>query len=61
MLWIVLLLLGSAYPIVQEAIGLPACMFTFGSISILSAAFGFWFIPETRGKSYDEIMELLSN
>lgn len=35
-------------------------MITLGVICLLNAAFGAFFIPETRGKSYDEIEILLS-
>lgn len=45
---------------VEILIGLPGCMFGFGGICVLSAIYGILFMPETRGKSYDEIMELLN-
>lgn len=59
LLWTILFFLGTAYPLIEAAIGLPACMFGFGGICLLSGIFGFYFMPETRGKSHDEIMELL--
>lgn len=61
MFWIVLFLLGSAYPIAQESLGLSICMFGFGVITMVSSAFGYRFIPETRGKSFEEITQMLTN
>lgn len=58
--WIFLFLLGIAYPLVSAAIGLPACMFGFGVICALCAMIGFWLMPETRGKSHDQIMKMLT-
>lgn len=50
---------GYIYPFFLNAVGLSASMFVFGVICLLNACFGFFFVPETKGKSYDEIMELL--
>lgn len=60
MLWILLFILGSVFPAVLEAIGLFTCMITLGVFSLLNALFGIFFVPETRGKSYEEIMEILN-
>lgn len=59
MFWIILFILGSVFPIFLETYGLFICMITLGIMSALNIIFGILFIPETRGKSYDEIMELM--
>lgn len=60
MMWIVLFVLGSIFPIFLEKFGLFSCMLTLALISSLNALFGMFFIPETRGRSYEEIMDLLN-
>lgn len=59
-LWLLLFFLETSFPVFEKAFGLPACLFGFGAICAVSAVFGYSFMPETRGKSYDEIMERLS-
>lgn len=44
---------------VTEVIGLSGLMFLFASVCIPYAIFIIIFMPETKGKSYDEIMESL--
>ncbi|XP_031623102.1 uncharacterized protein LOC116340647 [Contarinia nasturtii] len=59
--WIILFGLGTVFPIFLETFGLFNCMFILGIMSIINLIFGICFIPETRGKSYVEIMQLLTN
>lgn len=59
MSWATLFVLGYMYPFIEEAVGVAACLFGFGVITIIGAVFGYAFIPETRGKSHDQIMALL--
>lgn len=35
------------------------CMFLFAGFSLLGSAFVIVMLPETKGKSFDEIMKLL--
>lgn len=59
MMWVVLFYVGYVYPAIQQTIGVGNCFFGFGVITIIGAIFGYKYMPETRGKSYDEIMTLL--
>lgn len=52
-------MIGWAYPVIQETVGVGNCFFGFGVITIIGAIFGYIYMPETRGKSYDEIMTLI--
>lgn len=61
LVWIIQFILGSIFPTFLESFGLFTTMITFGVICFMNALFGIFFIPETRGKSYNEIMELLSD
>lgn len=47
------------YPQIQERIGLVGWITFFGSACLCNALFGVYFVPETRGKSHEEIMQLL--
>lgn len=59
--WIILFGLGTVFPTFLEAFGPFNCMLSLGVMSIINLIFGICFTPETRGLSYDEIMELLTN
>lgn len=59
-MWIFLFLLVTAYPLVEAVIGLPACMFGFGVICLFCSMLGLWLMPETRAKSHEQIMKLLT-
>lgn len=60
MIWIVLFVLCDIFPIYLEAVGLFVCLISLGVMCLLSAIFGFFCLPETRNKSYEEIMEILN-
>ncbi|XP_031623912.1 facilitated trehalose transporter Tret1-like [Contarinia nasturtii] len=60
LVWVIQFVLGSIFPSFLETFGLFNTMITFGVISLLNAVFGIIFLPETRGKSHIEIMELLN-
>lgn len=57
--WLLLFAVGSIFPFVQAEYGLHTCLFIFGSSSSLLAAYTYYFMPETLGKSSEEIMEIL--
>lgn len=48
------------YPLLKEQIGLVGWIVVFAVACFCSAIFGYFFIPETRGKSHEEIMEILA-
>lgn len=58
-IWVIMFVTGTIFPFVMDAAGLTNCMILLGVMCILNAIFGLFFIPETRGKSYDEIVDLL--
>ena len=58
-LWLLLFVIGTIFPTFMRFLGLPVCMTVLGVMSLLNAVFCYFFIPETRGKSYEQIMELL--
>lgn len=60
MMWIILFVLNTIFPILLEQFGLFNCMVTLAAMSLLNAFFGIFSMPETRGKSYEEIMDLLN-
>lgn len=53
------LILIEMYPLLKIYIGLLGWVIIFASTTFLSAVFGYFVLPETRGKSHEEIMELL--
>lgn len=59
MMWAILFIVGYAYPVIEEAVGVAACFFGFSVITMIGALFGYIFMPETRGKSHDDIIKLL--
>lgn len=46
-------------PLVSEALGFHATMFLFGGICVPTLIFILFYLPETKGKSYEEIMKML--
>lgn len=59
-MWIILFLLGMILPKFLEIFGLSTFMIILGAMSFLNALFGMFCIPETRGKSFEQITEMLS-
>lgn len=47
-------------PTLSKALGFYFTMYLFGIISIPCGLFIIFYVPETKGKSYQEIMKLLS-
>lgn len=59
-LWLILFVIESIFPILLNHIGLSGCLFMFGTMCLSNALLGSCIIPETRGKSYEEIMQMLA-
>lgn len=59
-MWTILFILELIFPIFLEEFGLFICMIGLGSMCFLNLIFGILCIPETRGKSFDEIAEILN-
>ncbi|XP_031623613.1 facilitated trehalose transporter Tret1-like [Contarinia nasturtii] len=60
-IWILSFCYGLVFPSFLEYVDLHFCFIFLGIISLVNAIFGYFFVPETRGKSYEEIMQLLSD
>lgn len=58
-IWTVLFVYGIIFYSIVELFGLYMCMVILGLFSFLTALFAIFFVPETRGKSYEEIRDLL--
>lgn len=60
MVWFILFVVGYIFPLILENLGITVCMITFGFVCILNAIFCAVFVPETRGKSYEEILDIMT-
>jgi len=58
--WIVSFLVAQFIPSIGEAIHDSSCYFIFSAIALLGTIFVAVFVPETKGKSEDEIKAILS-
>lgn len=58
-IWILAFILISLYPTLVEALGTQTIEFGFAICCILGTLFYLIVLPETGGKSYDEIMRAL--
>lgn len=54
-------ILSSTFPLLVSYIHISACMWIFSGFCILGAAFVFFLMPETKGKSIDAIQEMLKD
>ncbi|XP_031623042.1 facilitated trehalose transporter Tret1-like [Contarinia nasturtii] len=59
-MWFLAFILVSFYPTLTDTIGTYNCMFMFATCCILGGIFYLIVLPETKGKSYEEIMQLLA-
>ncbi|CAH1106396.1 unnamed protein product [Psylliodes chrysocephalus] len=57
---IVFFIITFAYPLVAEYLGIHVCMFTFSAFCFIGFVFVLFILPETKGKSYSEIQEMLN-
>jgi hypothetical protein len=58
--WVCNVMVGQTFMIGVQAYGLPAVYAFFGAVSFAAVAYVKTQVPETRGKSFDEIQKELS-
>lgn len=58
-LWFLAFAMLKFFPFLTAALGMHGCMFLFAGLSFSGCAFVLIVLPETKGKSFDEIMKLL--
>lgn len=54
-----LTILSTIFPFFKESFGLPIIFIIFTFFALLNALFGLIFVPETKGKSNEEIVDML--
>lgn len=59
-MWSIAFILVSFYPKITAEYGTYSCMFTFATCCILGGIFYLAKLPETKGKTHEEIMQLMS-
>lgn len=59
LLWVCAFLVIKYLPLLTDLLGFHGTMFSFAGVCLASAAFIVLYMPETKGKSYDEIMRAL--
>jgi hypothetical protein len=59
-LWFIGFIQLKFYPLMLVLLGTYSCMWFYAVLNILGAIMVFLYLPETRGKSSEEIKELLS-
>lgn len=58
-LWMFSFIMVKAFPIISVAVGMHGCWFLFAVVGFCGAIFVLALLPETKGKSFDEIMEIM--
>ena len=56
--WVISFLVAQFIPSIGEALGKSSCYFMFSGIAVLGTFFVIFLVPETKGKSEDEIRAL---
>ena len=56
--WTVSFLVATFIPMIGDEIGSSSCYFIFAAIALLGTVFIIIFVPETKGKSEEEIRSL---
>ena len=59
LLWLLAFAMIKYLPILSLAVGMNGSLFIFSTFSFLGAIFVLIVLPETKGKSFEEIMLLL--
>lgn len=60
MVWVLAFLLLSTFPLLTQLFGMAGCMFFFAACCLVGVAFYMIVLPETKGKSHDEIMQAMA-
>lgn len=58
-LWMFAFIMVKAFPLISLAVGMHGCWFLFAGVGFAGAIFVMAVLPETKGKSFDEIMEIM--
>lgn len=58
-LWVFAFVMIKCFPLLSATFGMHGCMFLFAGCSFAGALFVIIVLPETKGKSFEEIMQLL--
>lgn len=61
LLWILSFISTKYLPQFLELLGFANSMYVFAGVCILSAIYIIIYMPETRGKTYEQIMEALAS
>ena len=56
--WLANFALVEVFPVWQNAISLGGVMLCFGALALAAVGFVYWFLPETKGHSVEEIIQL---
>uniref|UniRef100_A0A182YRN8 Major facilitator superfamily (MFS) profile domain-containing protein n=1 Tax=Anopheles stephensi TaxID=30069 RepID=A0A182YRN8_ANOST len=60
-LWTISFLVVKYFPVAVELIGLHGCMWVFSAVCLSAGLFNAIFIPETRGRSIEQIIHAMEN
>lgn len=58
-LWVFAFIMLKMFPVISNVLGMDGSMFLYASVSLSGALFIMFFMPETKGRSFEEIVELL--
>lgn len=58
-LWMFAFIMVKAFPLIAAAVGMYGCWFLFAGVAFAGAVFVLAVLPETKGKSFEEIMEIM--
>ncbi|HVT66140.1 MAG TPA: MFS transporter, partial [Trebonia sp.] len=56
--WLANFALIEVFPVWQNAISLGGVMLCFGALALAAVGFVYWFLPETKGRSVEDIIRL---
>lgn len=57
--WVFGFFIAKYFPFFMGLLDLYGVMFIFASFCLCGAIFVIWFLPETKGKSYEQIMNII--